>query len=153
MPPPVEEITPAYLEGVLDQLYAMYRDTLAQAKAENSFGERYYAAMATIYTAEAAGKQTKGLESFGGVAVVASVPGKPTTQSIRVLHTDPDCVFLSADIDLNPLVTKPIEARQPYYVKLVPENTSRLNPTPWLIGYASFTDDGKQPDSEDRCPT
>jgi len=56
------------------------------------------------------------------------------------------------ELDLSPLVTKPLRAQQPYYVRLVAKNKNRANPTPWLVDYASFTKDGTMPKDE-QCPS
>lgn len=150
-PPPTREITPAYVQRVLVHLYGLYRQAFVAAKAENALGERYQALMQSVYTPDAAAQQTSGIQRFGGIPVIAPQPGMPTVRVVRVLSADPTCVFSSVQLDLSPLVTKPLNARQPYYVRLVPENKSASNNTPWLIAYASFTSDGSIPE-DDTCP-
>lgn len=151
-PPSTREITPAYVQRVLVHLYGLYRQAFIAAKAENALGERYQALVQSAYTPEAAAEQTSGLQGFGGVGVIAPQPGMPSVRVVRVLSAGPTCVFSSVQLDLSPLVTKPIDAHQPYYVRLVPENKSPSNNTPWLIAYASFTSDGSIPE-DNTCPT
>lgn len=151
-PPPASKVTVAYVKRVLDSLHGIFQLAFASAVAEKGFGEKYLAAMGAAFTAKAAGQQTDGIKGFGGLAVVRPQPGRPSVSNVKLLQAAGRCIFASADIDLTPLVTKPIPAKQPYYVKLVAENKSRSNTTPWLIDYESYTGDGKPPpEAELRC--
>ncbi len=149
--PPVAEITPAYVQAVLDQLFVLYQQAFVAAKAEGGLGEAYRAAMSGVFTAAAVSSQTQGFEDFGGVAVIAPEPGRPTAEVEKLLSAAPTCVSLSARVDLMPMVTKPVNPVQPYYLRLVPENESPTNPTPWLIAYSGFTSDAEVP-QEATCP-
>jgi len=70
-PPPASAITPAYVQGVLNRLYGLYRQAFAAAKAENAFNERYQVLMQAAYTPDATARETTGFQRFGGVAVIA----------------------------------------------------------------------------------
>ncbi len=150
-PPSTREITPAYVQRVLVHLYGLYRQAFIEAKAENALGERYQALMNAVYTPDTAAEQTSGLQGFGGVAAIAPRPGVPGVRVVRVLEAGVSCIFASVNLDLDVLLTRPINPVQPYYVRLLPENKSRTNHTPWLIAYASFTSDGSIPE-DDTCP-
>ncbi len=145
-PPPARQITPGYVQRVLVHLYGLYRSAMHAARAENALGERYQATMRMAFTAEAAARETSGLQGFGGAVVVAPRPGMPKVRVLKVLSASSTCVFSSVRVDLSPMVTKPVAAVQPYYVRLVAENENRANHTPWLIAYASFTQDGSVPE-------
>lgn len=75
----------------------------------------------------------------------------PGVRVMRVLEAGVSCIFASVNLGLDVLLTRPINPVQPYYVRLLPENKSRTNHTPWLIAYASFTSDGSIPE-DDTCP-
>lgn len=149
--PPTGEITPEYVQAVLDQLYVLYQQAFVTAKDEGGLGERYRAAMSAVFTTTAVSSQTDGFEKFGGVAVIAPAPGRPTAKVDTLLSAAPTCISLSARVDLMPLVTKPVPAVQPYYLRLVPENENSSNPTPWLIAYSGYTRDATIP-QEATCP-
>lgn len=149
--PPAAEITPEYVQAVLDELYTQYQRAFIAAKAEGGLGERFRAAMSSIFTTTALTTETQGFERFGGVAVIAPEPGRPTAQVEELLAATPECISLTARVDLMPMVTKPVNAVQPYYLRLVPENENPMNPTPWLIAYSGYTQDAKAPE-EVTCP-
>jgi hypothetical protein len=149
--PPAAEITPEYVQAVLDQLYVLYQQAFVAAKAEGGLGERYRAAMSAVFTTTAVSSQTDGFQEFGGVAVIAPAPGRPTATVEKLLSAKPTCISLTAQVDLMPLVTKPVNPVQPYYLRLVPENETPANPTPWLIAYSGYTRDATVPE-EATCP-
>ncbi|MBI2708519.1 MAG: hypothetical protein HYX34_02320 [Actinobacteria bacterium] len=129
------DVTPAYVQAVLDGLMGRYQQAYVTARSSGQLGEAFVAQLQSIFTPAAAQREEAGFVRFGGVAVIADPPGRPVARLRQVLAGGPRCISVSADIRLGPLVTKAFSPTQPYWVRLDRADDARL---PWRIAYIGF---------------
>jgi hypothetical protein len=137
---PPDAIDAAYLDRVMARA-----DTLLQAAFAE--GGDLQEALGSVYTSGQAAKLA-GQVSALGPGGVADPPGLPTTKVRDVVAADPDCVFFTAERDLTPLVAKPFQQVQPYWLQLVPEPTDA--DFPWRLAGDTYYADGSAP--ANACP-
>ena len=88
-------------------------------------------------------------ETQKGVGNRPADPGDPITRIRQLVRADPDCVVIAVERDFSPTLRQPpIETPQPY-IALVPASPGRdtlgANPTPWIMSFDGFMDDGSAP--------
>jgi hypothetical protein len=145
------EIDAAYLNAVMADLDAALGDIYRDVRRAGQAGEAYEAAMRAVFTDEAAAAQSQGFRRAIGLKGLAPKPGDPKTRVREILEVhpreDPACIYFTATRDLDPLLRRPLDAEQPYYLALSHESPTRGNPTTWLIALDTFYPDGDAPRS------
>jgi hypothetical protein len=84
----------------------------------------------------------------GGLQGYKPEPGNLKTSVIRVISSNPRCVFLVARRDHSAIAVSPPPSHDTYFYlePLDPiRNKKHLNPTPWMIGGEGFNSDGSVP--------
>ncbi len=154
VPPPGEGVEPALdaaqAEAVIGDLLTRLQGVLAEAKADGDNAETMRAGFTEVFDATEAADQYEGINSFGGLVAVKPQPGVPTVSSVEVVGGDGDCVTGTAEIDLSPLMTRPVEARQPYSFRLEPAGEGAPAPA-WRLSYMGFVREGAYTENA-ACP-
>lgn len=135
----------------LQSLMEAYRDALAEIRAAGALDERSLQTLTDAFTVKAAQQSISGLESRGGVTILAEDAAVPTVSDVEVVTASDTCAELSASIDgVAELITVPVEVVQPYTVRLVraPEGSSG---SAWRLDFLSVHPEG-QSIPEGACP-
>jgi hypothetical protein len=142
-----DDITPEYVQAVMDDLDEALGRVYRDVAESRELGEAYEAAMRDVYTPFAADVQSRGFRRAIGVRRLARQPENPVTDVLELIEAGPDCVYFSAERDLNPLLRDPIDTEQPYYIALERGTPTDLNPTAWLLAMEAFYRTEAPPDS------
>lgn len=147
-PEDVEEFDAAYVEAVMGDLDRLLGEVARHVAAnDGELDEEFQARMRALYTANTVVDQIEAWEQ--GAPLLKDEPDDPTTDVLEVVSGSPECIFFSAERFYDPMLTEPLGAVQPYWLRLVPNEPSGLNPTPWAIDIDTFYRDGSTP--ADRC--
>lgn len=137
-------------EAVIGQLFERLQGVLAAAKSDGDNAETMRAGFTEVFDASNAQEQYEGINSFGGLVAVKPQPGLPTVSSVEVVGGDGDCVTGTAEIDLSPLMTRPVETIQPYSFRLEPAGDGAPQPA-WRLSYMGFVAEAAYTESA-ACP-
>jgi hypothetical protein len=131
---PPDAIDATYLDRVMDRADELLREAFASDDLRGGLDE--------LYTAGQADKLAGQVAALGPGGI-ADPPHLPTTTVKDVITARPDCVFFTATRDLTPLVSKPFQQVQPYWIQLVPEPTDAG--LPWRLAGDTYYADGSAP--------
>jgi hypothetical protein len=140
-----DEIDTPYLQAVIDDLDAALASVYQEVAESRELGEAYEVAMREVFTEHAASQQSDEFREVLGVKGVARRPGPPSTEVLEIFEAGPDCVYFSAERDLEPLFARKINAVQPYYLALERGTPTDRNPTAWLIAFDTYFRSGDAP--------
>ncbi|HEY8341285.1 MAG TPA: hypothetical protein VIK95_15555 [Egibacteraceae bacterium] len=147
-PEQVEEFDEAYVEGVMAELDSLLGDVARHVvSSDRQLDEEFQARMRALYTPNTVQDQIEAWEQ--GAPLLKDEPEDPTTDVLVVVSGSPECIFFSAERFYDPMLTEPLGAVQPYWLRLVPHEPNPLNPTSWAIDMDTFYRDGSTP--SDRC--
>lgn len=147
-------IDAAYVEKVMAALDHVLGDAIRLMVRERGLSETFLDHLAAIYTEkELEFHQGLWAESFRQTLDERPpVPGDPLTRVQRVLRADRECVVVAVDRSFAATLTVP-ERKPPQqrYIALVPavreQDRRGLNPTPWMMSFDGWMQDGGEPDA------
>ncbi|HEV7720092.1 MAG TPA: hypothetical protein VGO60_02355 [Iamia sp.] len=154
VPPPAEgtevALDAGQAEAVIGQLLTRLQAVMAAAKADGDDAETLRAGLTEVFDATEAADQFDGINEFGGLPVVSPEPGTPTVDGVEVVGGSGTCVTGTAEIDLDPLMTQPVGALQPYSFRLEPAGDGAPAPA-WRLSYMGFVREGAYTENA-ACP-
>ena len=131
----------------MDDLDVTLGEIYREVKATRETGEAYELGMRKVYSPYAAGVQSRDFREAIGVRGLARKPGNPTTEVLEIRESGPDCVYFTAERHLNPLLRRPIDPVQPYFLALERGTPGAINPTAWVLAMEAFYREGAPPKS------
>lgn len=142
-------IDAAYVEKVIAALDHVYGDAIRTLARERKITQDFLDRLAAIYT-PAEFKLAQDIwvrDVASGLQGLVPVPGDPKTVIRSVVRGDRTCLFAAVDRSFAATRTTPDRPTPPWYVALIPRTqaSSPHNPTPWVISFDGFKDDGSQP--------
>jgi hypothetical protein len=149
------QIDAAYVGRVMQALDHVYGDAIRIMARDRAVDEPFLKHLLALYTDRffRLAQDAWVKESAMGLGTLAPQPGDPVTTVTHLLRAEPTCVVAEAVRDFGPIRTTPPEQPPHRYIALVPSAADRdpghLNPTPWVMTYDGYTDDGSPP--EDPC--
>jgi hypothetical protein len=143
-------IDAAYVDRVMKALDHVYGDAirhLAQVKAMDPYFVDRLKAIYTTSESAAQQQQWSRLQQQNNFGTVRPSAGDPDTTTTRTVMAKQSCVFVEVARNFQPAFTDdetPIPHR---YIALVPKDQAdnTLNPTPWLMKYDGWKQDGSEP--------
>jgi len=150
---PPDPIDAAYVERVLNRLYATEGDVVRDIVEERTVSEESAARLNEIYTEEYAALV---VEAYRGltdeqVATLRDPPGASTFEVEQVLSSTGDCLFVSGRRQYREVQIEPRDrSGEIDFVRLLPDaETSPGNPTGWVVADLRTRPLGTQ--EEDLC--
>lgn len=143
-------IDAAYVEKVMAALDHVYGDAIRILARERKITQDFLEHLAAIYTAQefefAQGVWVRDVAS--GLKGLVPVPGDPTTDVKQLVKSDHSCILFSAARSFSATRSTPDQQTPQWFIALIPKNgpdPKRLNPTPWVIDFDGFKQDGSPP--------
>lgn len=143
-----EVIDVAYVEKVMAALDHVYGDAIRTLAKERQITKEFLDHLAAIYTpSEFELAQDIWVKDLAeGLKGIRSKPGDPRTKVQRVLRAEAGCVIAAVDRDFSETRETPDQPTPQEFIALTPIAEERHhNPTPWLIAFDGFKDDGSEP--------
>jgi hypothetical protein len=149
------QIDAVYVGRVIQALDHVYGDAIRIMVRDRAVDEPFLKHLLAIYTDRffrlAQDAWVKDVSR--GLPGLPGSPGDAITTVQRLLRAEPVCVVAAVSRDYSPSRTDPTPDPQQHYAALIPKPADRdpggLNPTPWILTYDGFTQDGSAP--EDPC--
>lgn len=141
----------AYVEKVMEALDHVYGDAIRILAKERQITKEFLEHLAAIYGDRffRLAQDAWVREVAGGLETLAQSPRDPETTVRELIRADAACAVASVQRDFGPtrvLSPKPTPQR---FIGLIPLDPTRdprkLNPTPWMLAYDGFTDEGQPP--------
>lgn len=143
-----EVIDVAYVEKVMAALDRVYGDAIRTLARERQITQAFLERLAAIYT-PAEFKLAQDIwvrDVASGLDGLLPNPGDPTTAVNRLARAEPTCVVAAVKRSFAATRSRPDKETPPWYIALIPRSApSGLNPTPWIIAFDGFKDDGSEP--------
>lgn len=143
-----EVIDAAYVEKVMAALDRVYGDAIRTLARERRITQEFLERLVAIYTPDEF-KLAQDIwvrDAAGGLEGLLANPGDPRTTVTRLVRSDHDCVVAGVDRTFEATRSRPDKPTPPRYIALIPKKSELpLNPTPWLISFDGFKDDGSEP--------
>jgi len=150
-----EVIDQAYVQRVVNAYDKVLGDAIRILKRDGAITEDFLEHLLAIYTEDEFESQQRGwLDALAGgdLEKRPPVPSDPITRIVRVARLDAKCITIEVDRDFRPTISSgqvPAESPEPDYLVLVAKKDGRdpaaLNPTPWVMAFDGFKQDGSEP--------
>lgn len=146
-----EVIDAAYVERVMAALDHVYGDAIRTLATERTITEDFLSRLAAIYTpSEFALAQDLWVKDLAnGLRGLLTDPADPDTTIDRLLRSDRDCVVAAVTRRFAPTRDHADPITPQRFIGLIPKPESQpngsINPTPWVISFDGFKDDGSEP--------
>ena len=148
-----EVIDAAYVESVMKALDHVYGDAIRIMARDRALTEDFLRHLGAIYTDRFL---NLALESWSqdvsnGLRDLPVNPGDPQTAVQRIVEASAACTVVEVRRDFSGFSTAPLPSRPQRFVAMIQKPRGRdalgVNPTPWIMTYDGFTQDGSVPDS------
>lgn len=141
----------AYVEKVMEALDHVYGDAIRLLARERQITTDFLEHLAAIYTPSEFElvQQVWVRDVASGLRGLLAEPRDPETTVTRMLRAEPLCIVAAVDRRFAPTRDRPDPKTPQRYIGLIrkPEVQphGELNPTPWVMSFDGFKQDGSEP--------
>jgi hypothetical protein len=150
IPDDLAEIDEAYVQAVVDELFAVDAKATEIFVTTKTLDERAIDYLEAIYVAEELDQQVDVWFRTLARGSDTLLPGSLGHEITRIINPGPKCVFVEAQRNYAKTTTQEVPPR-PVYLGIVPkretDDPEGLNPTAWVLFTDGFNADGSEPEN------
>jgi hypothetical protein len=138
----------AYVEKVMAALDHVYGDGIRALARERTITQEFLEHLRAVYTpSEFEVAQDVWVKDVAaGLQGLLPNPGDPRTTIARLIRNERSCVVAAVTRSFAATRSAPDKVTPPWYIALISKPDERpLNPTPWILAFDGFKDDGSEP--------
>lgn len=144
-----EVIDVAYVEKVMAALDHVYGDAIRILARDRQITQDFLEHLAAIYGERffRLVQRSWSEEVRNGLTDVASAPGDPRADVVRLIRSDRQCIVAAVNRDFA-AIRRSVPVNTPQrFIGLVPagRRTNPINPTTWILAYDGWNSDGSEP--------
>lgn len=144
------EIDEAYVQAVVDELFAVEAEAAEIFIRTRTLDERAIDYLRAVYTEDEFERQRNIWFQALALRPDEMKPGTLRHEIDRVIDVRPDCVYIRAIRDYSETATRDVTP-EPIYLGLTPASENKaqesLNPTAWLLFMNGVNPDGSEPEN------
>jgi hypothetical protein len=150
IPEDLSEIDEAYVQAVVDELFAVDAKATEIFVTTKTLDERAIRYLEAIYIGEELDQQVD--VWFQALAHRADelLPGRLGADVQRIIDVADDCVYVEVELDFSETTTRPAEPMAIFLgltPKLEGDDPEGLNPTSWMLFMNGLNPDGSEPEN------
>jgi hypothetical protein len=150
IPEDLSEIDEAYVQAVVDELFAVDAKATEIFVTTKTLDERAIDYLEAIYTDEEAERQVDVWFQTLARGSETLLPGALVNDVTRLIHVARDCVYVEVEVDYSKTTSRDVPTA-PNYLGLTPkqenDDSGGLNPTAWMLFMDGVNVDGSEPEN------